>query len=208
MELALAIWGGALSSLLAVREVLVWRRDRAIVDVTAEIVTVSVPADTSDRDPRCVVVKDERGLERGLIVGLTAVNRGHRPIQILRAYFDDGKSEHQVTARGLPAVLEPGTRVELQLQPEWVATHGNALAAMGLLDGLGRKHAVVAETRDSIFRSIGMVETRVTRYRRKEGADPRMDDGVTAFQAFDPSVLIRHTTGRRPLRRSRHSSSA
>ena len=174
MELALAIWVAVSRRMPAVRELLAWRRDRAIVDVAAKIITVSMPSDTSERDPRCVVVEDQRGLERGLLLGLTATNRGHRPIQILRAYFDDGRSEQQVTARGLPAMLEPGTRVELELQLEWVATHGEGLAAMGLLDGLGRKHAVDAVSKDSIVRSTAAIATaRARKYRRKEGADPR-----------------------------------
>lgn len=151
-----------------------------------------MPADTNERDPRCVVVEDERGLERGLLLGLTAANRGQRPIQILRAYFDDGKAEQQVTARGLPAILEPGTRVELELQLEWVATHGEGLAEMGLLDGLGRKHPVDKDSKDSIVRSTAAVGTRVRKYRRKEGADPRMDEEVTAFPTFDAVVLVRH----------------
>lgn len=161
MDLGIAIWGAIVATVLAVREIVVWRRDRALLNVEASVVSTSVPSDPGERDPRLVVVPDHRGLDRSLFLAVSVANRGHRAIQITCVLFLSDKYEQQVSARGLPAVLEPTTRLDLVLQLEWIATHGANLVGCGVRDALGRMHHVEARVLKSLVDAVAAVPTRL-----------------------------------------------
>lgn len=201
METAIAIWGAVVATVLAIREILIWRRDRPLLDVSGSVISVALPSTSDDRDSRFVIVTDHRGIEQGLFLGLGVANRGRRATQVVSAVFSDGKSEQQVAARQLPAVLEPNSRIDLVLQLEWISTHGANLVVCGVLDALGRRHHIPSAALRDLVEAVSGLPTRAQRYRRMEGADPRFDERVTAFQAFDPCVLVHLEPGR--VRRQR-----
>ena len=203
VTVALASWGALLSTTLGGMQILVWKRDRALLDVEAVVVSTSMPSLPDQRDPRLTAVEDKRGLERGLFLNVSVINRGRRTIQIIKVFFSDDKSEQQVTPRNLPAILDPNTRVDLTLQLEWVSNYGTQLRSMGALDALGRRHPVDRDALERVVREVAAIPTRVAKYKRKEGSDPRMDDEVTAFQAYDPAVLIQGATNKQISRFNR-----
>ncbi len=69
---------------------------------------------------------------------------------------------------------------------------------MRVLNALGRKHQLENRLRERIISSTAAVPTRVGRHRRKEGTDHRLDEEVTAFQAFDRAILVPVRRDRRP----------
>jgi hypothetical protein len=196
VEIALAVWGAVLSTVLALRQVIVWWRDRPMITVDVRLSRVALGLDPEDRDPRSVVVTNEKSLQEGVSLAVGVVNHGERATQVVSVVFEGSRAETQVVAVGLPAVLEPETRLDLRVQPEWVAMQGDDLRAVGVLDALGRKHTVSTAELRELVATVDALPTRVRRYKRKEDTDPRLDAEITAFQAHDRYVLIRRDDGR------------
>lgn len=194
MEVGLAIWGAVLSTLLFAREAFRWKAERPRLIVSCAIARFSVSED-GDTDPRLVLEEDERGWSVGVAVRVQVANSGERSIQLVSIYIEHELNENQVIPSRLPVVLEPKTRVDFILQPEWFAEP--EIVSVGVLDALGRKHALPQDTLQRLMASVDQIATRIERYRRKENADSRLDDTVTAFQAFDHAVLVAKTTSER-----------
>jgi hypothetical protein len=193
----LAVWGAILSTIIAIRQLVSWRQERTLVDVSAGIVQYAVSVDDADDppDPRLIVVRGNGGLTFGLGLSVGVSNKGTRGVQISSVYFRDAKSEHQVSPSELPAVLEPNTRIDVMLQLEWIASLSSGNRSMGVLDALGRRHAVDTSAFGQIQDRIADLPTRNRKYRRKDGGSVDLAEEVEAFQAFDKATLVTFESG-------------
>lgn len=188
MELLIAAWGALLSTVLVAREVIEWRRGRARLKVSVSLARHALSVDGGE-DRRMVRVEDKRGLPVGVALRVAIANSSTRPLQVVSIFFEGPTFENQVIAEGLPAVLEPRTGLELMLQPEWAAEP--SLIAVGVLDALGSKHRISDSDLRRLVEAVGEIPVRIKDYRRKEEADTRLEPVVSAFQAFDRTVLVR-----------------
>jgi hypothetical protein len=201
MQTAIAVWGAVLATVLCVRELLTWRRERIKVQVKLTLATEALGSDADDPDRRLVRIEDDRGLPQGVCLLVSVANAGGTPVQIVSAYFAGEKYEHQVVPVGLPIVLEPNTGIDLRLQPEWMANEARGPKSVGVLDALGRRYPVSPEVVEPVVAAVRVLPHRVRAYKRKDGADERLDETVSAFQAFDAATLIRLPDGSEPKAR-------
>lgn len=198
MQTAIAVWGAVLATVLCVRELITWRRERIKLQVNLALPSQALSTDADDADQRLVRTEDDRGLPRGVFLLVSAANAGGSPVQIVSVYFEGEKYEHQVVPTGLPIVLEPNTGVDLRLQPEWMVSEAIGPKSVGVLDALGRRYPVSPELVEPVVAAARALPHRVRAYRRKEGVDERLDQTVSAFQTFDPVRLIRLPHGPDP----------
>lgn len=192
MEAVLAVWGAAVSTVLAVREALKWWRDRPIIDVDARLVRIALASEGATNHPRQVAIVNERGIPEGVSLGFSITNSGNQAVQIVSLFFEGPTNEVQVTPADLPAVLEPRTGVSLEVQPEWISFFNpSKLGRVGALDALGTKHAITAASLQSLTVGVAGLPTRSATYKRKNDADTLLEPMVEAFQAFDRAVIVR-----------------
>jgi hypothetical protein len=198
---AVALYGAALSSVLAVAQGLRSWRSRTKVSVAADL--VHSPGESGYGTP--VVVRRGRDVvHETVFVEFTARNLGGKPVQVLGIVVEELNEQamtlniHQVSSQGLPLVLEPGTMVESVIQKE----HLDALRScsfLGVVDGTGRRHGVPSAKVAALFEECWKLPTRVGVYQRRD--DPT--EKVVAFQATDPARLTTRPVRRRWFRNPR-----
>ena len=152
VELVLGIWGSVISSILAIKQIWDWFRDRADVVVSIAMVydTVAEGSDTHG-----VLFLDESGshpLWKNADVEVFISNRGHRPCQIAYVLVEFDQTLFLVTPEPLPMILERDCMIAVRVQPELLAMRDTvnksqrddpprfqSPLAIGVIDGLGRK---------------------------------------------------------------------
>ncbi len=108
MDVVIAAWGALLATVLAIRELVAWRRDRVEFRVEFGLPLEPLPDAPDQIDPRLVRVEDERGLPQGISLSIAVANAGRRPAQVVAVYFEGELYEHTDTATDRPRA--PDTR--------------------------------------------------------------------------------------------------
>jgi hypothetical protein len=89
-----------------------------------------------------------------------------------------------VIPSGLPALLEPNTQVQVEIQKEWL--DDVAVVRLGVLDALGRIHAINPKHPASLAQRSNALPSNKREYRHRETGDV-----VKAFQVKDKAVLTK-----------------
>ena len=188
--------GAVVATVLAIRELVSWRRDRSVLAVTATLARSASDMDDAERDPRALLVVGAHGLDEAILLQVGISNSGHGSIQITGVYFETARQLTQVIAEGLPLVLEPGSRVEAMVQVEWIAFHSDdGLLTFGAMAAAGNLHRVTPVVQTAIVQSVRELKTRVALSKRRPDADKRLDETVCSFQTFDRAVVTNRERG-------------
>jgi hypothetical protein len=188
IELILGIWGAAVSTVVAMQQIVSAVRDSAKIKVEFAIVTHAVAhAD----DTLGVKFQSARGdwTEANVEVGIA--NAGRRALQLTDVFVETSTSIQQLRPDGMPVVLDPNTSVDLVLQPEWFAPKAvvrvsgadearlddTPVLAIGVLDALGRRHALSRTACEELVRNCRELPLRTALYKSKTTGEY-----VAAFQ--------------------------
>lgn len=176
---AAGIWGAVLATLALGIEL--WRslHDRPILKINAAISSATAGKDRVAYGTR---IETEHG-EKDFFVGITIRNHGKKSFQIA-AVFVETQILHQVRSLNLPAILEPGCLLETRIQKEWL--DDPETTTFGVLDGLGRRHAIPHDIARSLIEVSRKMPTNRCQYRKKD--DPNAPP-VWAWQLQDNSVI-------------------
>ncbi|TDZ95246.1 hypothetical protein CCUG60885_01377 [Mycobacteroides salmoniphilum] len=187
------LWGGVVSTSLAVLQFAKWRRERPrlVVKASLEYVSASAGEDPNAGFGTPLVVKRDRDvLDQRVSVKLNVANHGEQALQVVAIIIEASGSGpivnvNQIVAEGLPAVIEPRSSVTVDLQKEFLDM-ASEIMFVGFVDALGRRHPVPDTNAKSAIESSWRLPTRVQWYQRRD--DPEADP-VQAFQAKQQSSI-------------------
>jgi len=120
-----------------------------------------------------VVVRHGRNsIHETVFIEFTARNLGGNPVQVLGIVVEELNEQaktlhiHQVSSKGLPLVLEPGTMVEATIEKEHLDGF-RPCSFLGVVDGAGRQDVPSAEVA-VLFEECWTPPTRVGVYQRRD----------------------------------------
>ncbi|MDH6198521.1 hypothetical protein M2272_005180 [Mycobacterium frederiksbergense] len=198
------LWGGVVSTSLAVLQFVKWRRERPRLIVNASL--VYHPA-SRDEDPgegfgTPLALQQDRDITYSrVVVKLDIANHGEQALQVVGVIIESSNSvtanANQVVPDGLPAVIEPRSSVVVELQKEFLDMTSE-IRFFGVVDALGRRHAVPEANAKAVIERAWQLPTRVQWVRRRDDPDA---DPVQAFQAKQRSSITSRprTASDRPL---------
>ncbi len=193
MDTAIAIYGAALATLIAIGQGLAAVRHRARVGVSVGFTFTAL--DESNRESaHGTPLQFDRGGESSweeALLRLTIRNEGGVPIQVVAVVIESLKQDgelniSQFAPEPLPHVLEPGTRIEITMQKEPIDMLDN-VAFFGVTDALGRRYAPKVEEVRGAVRQSWDLPTRVRKYSRRD--DPAAPP-ILAYQNRERESLI------------------
>ncbi len=185
MEIALAIWGAAIATILAIKELAVLFFNKPKIKLNANFIYQGVDGNV-DRDSQ-TIVKNEHGNEQSVSISISCANSGTKSLQITSIFIEgtDGKLT-QITPVNIPTILEPRTQVETQIQKEWFDI--NEVKDFGVLDALGHRHSLSTKSLEKIREECKKLPSSVKKFKHKDTGEE-----ITAFQILDPSTVSRRT---------------
>lgn len=202
MELTawVGIWGGLVSTSLAVLQFVKWRRERPRLIVNA---LMSYHPSSGDEDPYLglgtpVALQQDR---KRAVVSINVANHGEQALQVVGFIIEAGSPAlvrvNQVVPDGLPAVIEPRSSVAVGLQKEFLDTESEILF-FGVVDALGRRHAVPEASAKTLIETAWQLPTRVQWVCRRDDPD---GERFQAFKALQPTSITTRprTKSDRPL---------
>jgi hypothetical protein len=189
----IAIYGSALSTILAARQMIAWRRDRPLVKVKGALAHATL-AESEIAAAKGTPVWVKHGhdtLLEEVLVSLTVTNEGERALQIVSVLVESVDerfvSRLEVIPPQLPHVLDPRTSLSLAVQKEHI-DNSLAITFIGVVDALGRRHGLDRQTTSRLAERSWELPTRVSAYRRKD--DPNNPEKtVRAYAATDRTTL-------------------
>lgn len=195
----IALWGAALSTVLAIYQIIQRHQDRPHLIVSADIIYIPLDEAEAD-DAKGTPVRTRRGnddLLEEMLVTLTIANRGRRSIQVSAVVVEhlgqDRLSIHEIVPSPLPTNVEPLTSVEVSIQKEFI-DNGRCLTFLGFVDALGRRHAADDASSGRVCEICWNAPSRRAVFQRRD--DPTQK--VVAFQMKDKATIKQ-----RPLKGTR-----
>ena len=179
IKTVLAIWGAALSTILATKALISAARDRPRIKVSAAI--VYLPCDEEGK-AKGTKIYDENSGWREIRIGLKASNSGSKSLQLVSVYVVEENTSHQIFPENIPVVSEPRTQVETTIQKEWL--DDSHVIELGVLDALGKRHAIDAIELEGIIGKSNTLPSNKKKYRHK-----KTKEEVEAFQVADKTSL-------------------
>ncbi|MFD4325668.1 hypothetical protein ACFWQC_13605 [Nocardioides sp. NPDC058538] len=195
---AIALYGAALASVLAVSQGASAWRQRTRIEVRAHF---EYEVHNTSGTPVLVERGDDTRMER-VAVRFTIRNLGGKPVQVsgvLIESLDSSKMTlhtHRITPMGIPIVLDPGTEAETVIQKEQIDLL-DSCTFLGIVDGTGRRHGVPSDQAAEIVKQSWSLPTRVGVFQRRDDPAKR----VVAFRATDPARLTTRVAVRSLWRR-------
>ena len=176
----LSIWGAGLATILGVIELVKYFRDKACIKVRANL---SFRATNHSTDIKGTLVETEHGPNE-VLLSITAANHGRQALQITACLIEGVNGNlHQVIPVGLPALLEPNTQVQVEIQKEWLDLA--EVARIGVIDALGRIHEVGRSEVVRILTESKSLPSNKQKYKHRMTGKM-----AVAFQVKDKAVLI------------------
>jgi len=194
IELLLAIYGAILSTTLGAFAIAKFLRERPRISVDA--IPMSITASEGE-DTHGVLVRVRRGhdvLWEEVDIELRVRNAGDKACQISDVFVETATAIQQVRPNGLPVVLDPNTSCSVRVQPEYFAPRrptetgeleGIEVEAVGVFDGLGKKHKISKEDLAKLVRRCNELPLRTALYKHKETGNV-----VVAFQVKDTATIV------------------
>lgn len=212
MDTAIAIYGAALATLLAVGQGISAFKHRAHLGI--EIAFSFGALIEHERDQaHGTPVQVKRGGDcqwKEALLRLTVRNEGGIPIQIVAVIVESIRKDGELTIsqfapEPLPYVLEPGTRIQVLMQKEPIDMLDN-ITFLGVMDALGNRYRPgTDEIREIVQQSWGL-PTRVQRYIRRD--DPTAPP-VLAYQNRERSAAVEtNKSGKKAVPLVRRQSSS
>jgi hypothetical protein len=198
-ELLVAIYGAVLSTTLGALSVLRFLKERPRISV--EAVSVSTPSAEGERT-HGVLVRVKHGgdiLWEEADVEIRVRNAGTQACQITDVFIETATAIQQVRPAGLPVILDPNTSSSVRVQPEYFAPKGLTsegrlkdlpVEAVGVFDGLGKKHRISAANLVTITAGCRGLPLRTGVYKHREKGHL-----VVAFQVRDVATIVSKTGG-------------
>jgi hypothetical protein len=194
MPLLLGIYGAVLSTCLAILTIAKFLREKPRISV--EAIPVSIAA-SEGQDTHGVLMRVKHGGEilwEEADIEIRVRNSGAQACQISDVFIETASMIHQVRPKGLPVVLDPNMSYSVRVQPEYFApkdlkTEGGLanvpVEAVGVLDGLGKKHPIPAANLTMIVNRCAALPIRTAVYKNKVTGKL-----VSAFQVKDAATLV------------------
>lgn len=179
IKTGLAIWGAALSTVLAIKTLISAARDKPRIKISADIVFLPCGEEGKTKGTK---IYDENSGWREIRIGLKASNTGLKSLQIVSVYVVEENVSHQIFPENIPVVLEPRTQVESTIQKEWL--DNSHVIELGVLDALGKRHAIDTNELEGIIVRSNALPSNKKKYRHKETKEE-----VEAFQVADKTSL-------------------
>jgi hypothetical protein len=181
IQTLLGLWGGILATVLGIVQLVKHFRDRPRILVSASF---SFRPTDSAADIRGTLVETEHGPNE-VLLSVTAANHGKQPLQITACLIEEVNGNlQQVIPAGLPALLEPNTQVQVEIQKEWL--DDVEVVRLGVIDALGRIHEI---DRSQVAQLVHRSNTLPSN--RREYRDRETGNIVKAFQVKDKAILTR-----------------
>lgn len=177
----LSVWGAALATILAVIKAVEFFRNKPRIKVRAEL-----RSQTTDRnaDIKGTLVDTKHSVKE-ILLSFTAINEGRQPLQIIGCLVEDANGNlNQIIPAGLPALLQPYTQVQVEIQKEWL--DDVEVRRLGVIDALGRIHAIKPSSMTQLVQRANELPSNKKEYRHRETGEI-----VKAFQMKDKGVLTR-----------------
>lgn len=134
------------------------------------LVVADVNYGLSDDNPDAYGVKVQLQYGHDLIwhevvINLTVINIGFLPKQIISVFVEKENQIFEVVPPGLPELITPHTRLELNLQPEyfWLKS-----LDLGVFDALGNKFSIQSANLDKLAKELEKIPLRVQPYKHIE----------------------------------------
>ena len=121
LELGLALWGAAVATVLAVKEVLAALRDQPNIEVFAGVVYGAAKEGEAAHGVSYLDTNRHQPMWIEADVEFNIRNRGQKACQVTHVVIGDEKTTMIVAPSPLPIVLEPYTAVRVRVQPEMFA---------------------------------------------------------------------------------------
>lgn len=179
LKTILAVWGAALSTILAFKTLVSAARNRPRIAVNATLAFLS--CSESDTTKGTKIYQEGQGW-REIRIRLRVRNKGSQSLQIVSVFVQDSKAAHQIFPENVPAVLEPRTQLETTIQKEWIDM--GEVHALGVLDATGKRHSVPAKQLQEIVQQSSALPSNKKTYRHKETGEE-----VEAFQMADRTAV-------------------
>ncbi|MGK4579616.1 helix-turn-helix domain-containing protein [Kitasatospora sp. HPMI-4] len=148
-------------------------------------------ADERGGEPLGTPVHVRRGRDvqlESVALQIVVVNESRQPVQVTAVVFEDLVKDvlniHHIMPEPLPAVVEPRSSLELILEKEPIDAV-DAITFIGVVDGLGNRHALPAEAVRTLAAKCWDLPTRVALYRRRD--DPTQK--VKAYFVHSPQAF-------------------
>lgn len=181
MSDVLALWGAMLATALGIMEFLKHLRDKPRIVVTADL---SFRTTNKESDMKGTLVETKHGPNE-ILLAVAAANHGKQALQVTACLIEESNGNlQQVIPPGLPALLEPNTRVQVEIQKEWLDDVN--VVRLGVLDALGRVHAVDPTHVAELSQRCNALPSNKREYRNRETGEV-----VKAFQVKDKAVLTK-----------------
>jgi len=185
LQVVLALWGAVLATVLGIIEIIKHFRDKPRIVVSADL---SFRAANKEANSKGTLIETDHGPNE-VLLAITAANHGKQALQITACLVEEANGNlQQVIPSGLPALLEPNTQVQVEIQKEWL--DDVKVLRLGVLDALGRIHAIDPTHVAQLVQKSNALPSNRREYRHRETGDV-----VKAFQVKDKVVLTK-----RPMR--------
>jgi hypothetical protein len=146
-----------------------------------------------------VVKRGDDDLLEQVLISITVRNRGGRAIQIssvlVETLANDSLQAYEIVPSALPQTIDPEGSVVVTIQKEFL-DDSHVVTFLGVLDALGRRHAVEVMMARNLIEASWALPTRVATYRRRD--DPNKE--VRAFQTKDRFSMSRRPVAKMPSR--------
>ncbi|MBF6173425.1 hypothetical protein [Nocardia blacklockiae] len=198
----IALYGGILSTFLAVLQFASWSRARPKLSVGLSFLY------ESNDDSKGTPVRVRRGediFDDHVLLKFTIRNSGSQGIQVVAIVIEDTNtfvSISEIVSNPLATVVEPMTSIEVTVQKEFLDMCTSP-TFIGIVDGLGRRHSVPRSQAEEVIKKSWSMPTRAQQYRRRDNPEA---PPVWAFQSQDsarmasrPVVTSRFHTKARPI---------
>lgn len=181
LGVVIALWGAILATVLGILELRKHFRDKPLIVVSADL---SFQAANKEDNPKGTLIETDHGPNE-VLLAITAANHGKQALQVTACLVEEANGNlQQVIPPGLPALLEPNTQVEVEIQKEWL--DDVKVLRLGVLDALGRIHAIHPAQLATLVQRSNALPSNKREYRNRETGDV-----VKAFQVKDNAVLTK-----------------
>lgn len=171
----LAVWGAALSTVLAIWKLVTEYRDRPSIVVDAWLAYLPCGENDETIGPK---VADKRGNWSEIRLEVRIRNVGGKSLQIVSIYVQYPFSSHQIFPEGLPCILEPRSQMQYRIQKEWL--DGEEVLELGVLSATGRRHMLSSSSLAALLARCGETPTTKAKYAHRDTGEL-----VVAFKAHD-----------------------
>ena len=119
---------------------------------------------------------------REVLVEITVVNQGSKPIQIVGVFVKGEFKTNQIFPENIPSVLDPFTQVVTTIQKEWL--DDKSVKSFGVVDALGKYHQLPKGVFENVITECVALPSERKKFRHKESGEL-----VEAFQLRDRSSI-------------------